>query len=137
MSVKPNTAVTAANATTKDEKVITAEVPAQKTSDLPLLRDQVLADAVKAVQDKQSEGLTVTLSLGENGEVEIQVNETPTAGKVAKLVDGAKGVFKRNKKLLLVGAGLFATSVALRVIAARQEEDVTEDEATETPATDA
>lgn len=99
-----------------------ATVPAQKTV-APSTGDiqKVVEDVVAAVKEKQGLAMTVTVKLDENDGLEIDVHEVPDGGKVKKLVTGAKGIFTRNKKLVLATAGLAATSVLLKVIASRQE----------------
>lgn len=109
----------AADAAKTDEKT---EIPAQQSSDAKSQAVLAIGDALKAVEDRKSEGLTVKLSLDENGELQIQVNETGEDGKAKKLVAGAKGLFQRNKKLVLATAGLVVTTAVLKVIAARQVE---------------
>jgi len=112
-----------------DEKIDAAlkdaAVPTQTTgekSDAKSAAVLTIGDALKAVEEKRSEGMTVSLSLDENGEIQVQVNEISEGGKAKKLVAGAKGVFQRNKKLVLASAGLVATSVLLKVIASRRDE---------------
>lgn len=103
-----------------DGKVV---VPEQKTGE-PTLADkinEVVADVAAAVKTKPGTALSVTVKLDENDNLEIQVDEA-TQGKVKKLVAGAKGVLQRNKKLVAATAGLLATSVLLKVLAARRDE---------------
>lgn len=101
---------------------VETEIPAQQSTDAKSAAVLTIGDALKAVESKKSEGMTVTLTLDENGEVKVQVDELTADGKGKKLVTGAKGLFQRNKKLVLATAGLVATSVVLKVIAGRQAE---------------
>lgn len=112
--------VTPADVAAKAEEK--TEIPAQQSSDAKSAAVLAIGDALKAVENKKSEGLTVKLSLDENGELQIQVDETAEDGKAKKLLNGAKGVFNRNKKLVLASAGLLAASVVLKVVARRQAE---------------
>jgi hypothetical protein len=109
---------TAKTNTAADVKV---EVPEQQSSDAKSAAVLTIGDALKAVESKKSEGMTVTLTLDENGEVQVQVNELTADGKAKKLVDGAKGLFQRNKKLVVATVGLTAASLVLRAIARRQD----------------
>jgi len=115
MSVKPNTAKTA----NTEEKT----VPGQQTNPelVAAVQSAVAADnmvdALKKVEDQLADGVTVKIKVGEDGKVELDVVES---GKTKKLVAGAKGVFQRNKKLVLATGGLLATSVLLKVLANRQ-----------------
>lgn len=113
---------TAKNVTTPADADVKVEVPGQQSSDAKSAAVLTIGDALKAVETKKSEGMTVTLTLDENGEVQVQVDEVTADGKGKKLVNGAKGLFQRNKKLVLATAGLLATSVVLKVIAGRQAE---------------
>lgn len=112
MSNAKNTA-----AETKVEEKV--EIPTQ-SSDAKSAAVLTIGDALKAVEDKKSEAMVIALFLDENGEIQVDVHERPEDSKAKKLVSGAKGVFKRNKKLVLATGGLLATSVLLKVLANRQ-----------------
>lgn len=121
-----NTAPATENVKNTQETVISEKnvtFPSQQTgetSDAKSAAVLTIGDALKAVEEKRSEGMTIALTLDENGEIQIQVDEIQKDGKAKKLVAGAKGVFQRNKKLVIASAGLMAASVVLKVISNRQ-----------------
>jgi hypothetical protein len=78
-----------------------------------------MIDALQKIEDRLADGVTVTIKVHEDGKVDLDIVEGET--KTKKLVTGVKGVFQRNKKLVLASAGLLAASVVLKVIAGRQE----------------
>lgn len=85
----------------------------------------VLGDAVKAVENGAlASGVTVKLTLVD-GELQTEIIE---GTKRQRLVSGAKGVFQRNKKLVIATAGLLVASAVLKAIAARQGEEYTDGE---------
>lgn len=117
-----NTASEAAAQKLADEAAKLSEIPVQKASDAKANAVVTIGDVLKAVEEKRSEGMTIALTLDENGEIQVDVHEITEDGKAKKLVAGAKGVFQRNKKLVLASAGLLAASVVLKVVARRQAE---------------
>lgn len=115
-----------ANAKPAAPKTVTEEtaVPAQNSGEKKIaavVQEAVAADtmidALKKIEDRLAEGVTVTIKVHENGSIDLDVVED---GKVKSLAGKAKGVFQRNKKLVLATAGLAATSLLLKVIANRQ-----------------
>ena len=110
------------------------EIPVQKASDAKASAVMAIGDALKAVEEKRSEGMAVTMTLDENGEIQIQITDVEDY-RAKKFVSRAKGVFQRNKKLVIATASLLAVSVVVKVLASRQEElelaGVVEDEIVE------
>jgi len=116
-----------AKATPADVAAKTEEktVPAQNNGSKKLagaiqsaVAADTMIDALSKIDDRLAEGVTVKVQVDEEGNVSLEVVED----KVKGLVASAKGVFKRNKKLVLATAGLVATSVVLKLIARRQAE---------------
>lgn len=100
-------------------------VPNQKKADEQLaakVQEAVAAntmiDALKKVEDQLADGVTVKVTVDEDGAVSLEVVDS----KVKSLAGKAKGVFNRNKKLVLATAGLAAASLVLKVIARRNAE---------------
>jgi len=87
-----------------------------------------MIDALKKVEDQLADGVTVKVQVAEDGSVSMEVVE---GGKLKGLADKAKGVFKRNKKLVLATAGLATASLVLKVIAARRDAELEADEVVE------
>lgn len=115
-----NTAKNAA-AATAEEKV---NVPAQNKNE-KLAADvqeavaaNTMIDALKKVEDQLADGVTVKITVDEDGAVSLEVVDN----KVKSLAAKAKGVFNRNKKLVLATAGLAAASLVLKAIARRNAE---------------
>ncbi|AWN05469.1 hypothetical protein SEA_MOOZY_34 [Streptomyces phage Moozy] len=77
-----------------------------------------MIDALKKVEDQLADGVTVKVTVDEDGAVSLEVVDS----KVKSLAGKAKGVFQRNKKLVLATAGLAAASLVLKVIARRNAE---------------
>jgi hypothetical protein len=130
MSVKPNTtnykAATDAKVDAAIADVEEKTVPAQNNGEKKLaaavhsaVAADTMIDALATVEDRLAEGVTVRVQVDKDGKVELHVVED---SKGKKLLDGAKGVFNRNKKLVLATAGLLTASVVLKVIANRQTE---------------
>lgn len=119
---------TAKNAATPaDVKALTEEttVPAQNNGEKKLaaavhsaVAADTMIDALATVEDRLTEGVTVRVQVDKDGKVELHVVED---SKAKKLVAGAKGVFQRNKKLVIATVGLTAATLVLRAIARRQE----------------
>lgn len=122
MSAKPTNYKAATDAKIDAALAEEKTVPAQNMGERDAKSAAVLTigDALKAVEEKRSEAMVIALYLDENGEVQVDVHEKPEDGKIKSLAGKAKGVFDRNKKLVLATAGLAATSVLLKVIANRQ-----------------
>ncbi|AWN05202.1 hypothetical protein SEA_HOTFRIES_34 [Streptomyces phage HotFries] len=108
-------------AATAEEKVT---VPAQNKNE-KLAADvqeavaaNTMIDALKKVEDQLADGVTVKVTVDEDGAVSLEVVDS----KVKSLAGKAKGVFQRNKKLVMATAGLAAASLVLKVIARRNAE---------------
>ncbi|WMI34415.1 hypothetical protein SEA_SHERA_35 [Streptomyces phage SheRa] len=108
-------------AATAEEKVT---VPAQNKNE-KLAADvqeavaaNTMIDALKKVEDQLADGVTVKVTVDEDGSVSLEVVDS----KVKSLAGKAKGVFQRNKKLVMATAGLAAASLVLKVIARRNAE---------------
>lgn len=120
MSAKPTT-----NATPADVKAVAEEkvtVPAQQSPALTEAKavDQALDSVPEELRGKFAEGYTAKVFLNpETNLVEVEFVEDGKA-KVKGLAGKAKGVFQRNKKLVLATGGLLATSLLLKVLANRQ-----------------
>lgn len=123
--------------TTADAKTATTEetvVPAQNNGEKKLaaavhsaVAADTMIDALATVEDRLAEGVTVRVQVDKDGKVELHVVEDSNA---KKLVAGAKGLFQRNKKLVIATVGLTAASLVLRAIARRQD-DLEADEVVE------
>ncbi|UVK63624.1 hypothetical protein SEA_DOXI13_35 [Streptomyces phage Doxi13] len=121
-----NTAKTAA--VNNDVKAQTEEktVPAQSKGEniAAAVHEAVAADtmidALAKIEDRLAAGVTVTIKVHEDGKVDLEVVEGDS--KIKSLAGKAKGVFNRNKKLVLATAGLAAASLVLKAIARRNEE---------------
>lgn len=100
-----------------------ADVPAQSKGEKDVIQEAIAADAMidalKKIEDQLADGVNVRVQVSEDGAVTLEVIED---GAVKKLAGKAKGLFQRNKKIILATAALTVTSVALKVIAARQVE---------------
>ncbi|ATN93683.1 hypothetical protein SEA_SCAP1_34 [Streptomyces phage Scap1] len=111
-----------------DEKKNPTTVPAQAKQ-----LEDVQVDAVGALQDSLTAveknlmhvygvGVDVRIIRDEDtGEFKVEVID-PDESKMKRFAGKAKGVFQRNKKLVLATAGLLVTSAVLKAIAARQVE---------------
>lgn len=116
-----NTAKNTTVAAAAEEKV---NVPAQNKNE-KLAADvqeavaaNTMIDALKKVEDQLADGVTVKITVDEDGAVSLEVVDN----KVKSLAAKAKGVFNRNKKLVLATAGLAAASLVLKAIARRNAE---------------
>jgi hypothetical protein len=114
MSAKNDAATKTVNA---EEKVsVPAQPSAEESARVVIVATGDLAtDINSTLTDKDSKGMKVTIVRGENGNLEV----VPVEGN--QLVNKAKGLFQRNKKLVVATGALLATSVLLRVIARRAE----------------
>ncbi|UQT02482.1 hypothetical protein SEA_ANNIHILUS_35 [Streptomyces phage Annihilus] len=118
-----NTNAKPAAATAAEEKVVPAQKSGETTT--PTLADKINAivtDAATAVKAEPGTALAVTVYLDEDDELQVEVVKAPKDGKAKQLAGKAKGVFQRNKKLVLATAGLAAASLVLKVIARRNAE---------------
>ena len=79
-----------------------------------------MIDALAKIEDRLAEGVTVTVKINEDGKIDLVVLDEDS--KVKSLAAKAKGVFQRNRKLVLATAGLATASILLKVIARRQAE---------------
>jgi len=119
---------TAKNAATPaDVKALTEEktVPAQNNGEKKLaaavhsaVAADTMIDALATIEDRLAEGVVVKVQVDADGKVHLEVVEGES--KVKSLAGKAKGLFQRNKKLVLATGGLVATSVLLKVLANRQ-----------------
>lgn len=116
-----NTAKNAAAATVEEKVTVPAQNKNEKlAADVQeAVAANTMIDALKKVEDQLADGVTVKVQVAEDGSVSLEVVED---SKVKSLAGKAKGVFQRNKKLVLATAGLAAASLVLKVIARRNAE---------------
>lgn len=103
-----------------DEKI----VPAQNSGEQVDKKTAAVEDlnaALRTVEDQLTaafaQGITVKI-VTDDGHLAIQVVEE---GKAKQLLGKAKGVFQRNKKLVIGTAALVVTSVVLKALMSQQE----------------
>lgn len=115
-----NTAKNAAAATAEEKVTVPAQNKNEKlAADVQeAVAANTMIDALKKVEDQLADGVTVKVTVDEDGAVSLEVVDS----KVKSLAGKAKGVFQRNKKLVLATAGLAAASLVLKVIARRNAE---------------
>lgn len=115
-----NTAKNAAAATVEEKVTVPAQNKNEKlAADVQeAVAANTMIDALKKVEDQLADGVTVKVTVDEDGAVSLEVVDS----KVKSLAGKAKGVFQRNKKLVLATAGLAAASLVLKVIARRNAE---------------
>jgi hypothetical protein len=115
-----NTAKNAAAATVEEKVTVPAQNQNEKlAADVQeAVAANTMIDALKKVEDQLADGVTVKVTVDEDGAVSLEVVDS----KVKSLAGKAKGVFQRNKKLVLATAGLAAASLVLKVIARRNAE---------------
>lgn len=110
----------------KDVDAKTPTVPAQakQLEDVQIDAVSALEESLRVVEKNMKHvygmGVDVRIKRDDNGDYMVEVVD-PDESKAKRLVAGAKGLFNRNKKLVLTTAGLLATTAVLKVIAARQE----------------
>lgn len=115
-TAKNTTVAAAAEETTVPNQKKTDEQLAAKVQEA--VAANTMIDALKKVEDQLADGVTVKVTVDEDGAVSLEVVDS----KVKSLAGKAKGVFNRNKKLVLATAGLAAASLVLKVIARRNAE---------------
>ena len=115
-----NTAKNAAAATVEEKVTVPAQNKNEKlAADVQeAVAANTMIDALKKVEYQLADGVTVKVTVDEDGAVYLEVVDS----KVKSLAGKAKGVFQRNKKLVLATAGLAAASLVLKVIARRNAE---------------
>lgn len=126
MSNSPKNVTPAEIKAMADEKASSkkATVPAQAKQLEEVQVDAVAAleESLRAVEKNMSHvygvGVDVRIVRNDEGEFTVQVVD-PDETKIKRFAGKAKGVFQRNKKLVIASAGLVATSVLLKALKSR------------------
>lgn len=103
-----------------DAKIEAALVDVQESA-VDALQDS-LRDVEARLKHVYGVGVKVRINHDDEGEFTVEIVD-PNESKLQKLKDGAKGLFQRNKKLILASAALVATSFVLKAVAASQRVD--------------
>lgn len=121
MSANAKNAATADVKANAEEKTVPAQKKVEKTLTAVEKVSPLVEDIAEALAKDPNQTYKVTLSVDENDGLVIQT-ELVEVNKIKTLAGKAKGVFQRNKKLVLATGALVATSVLLKVIARRNAE---------------
>ncbi|QZE10608.1 hypothetical protein SEA_BILO_33 [Streptomyces phage Bilo] len=114
-----NTAKNAAvTATAVEEKVVPAQNTGEKKASA--ISVDTMLDSLDLSSELMENGFKVRVLVDEQGNRSLEVVEE--GSKLKTLAGKAKGVFNRNKKLVLATAGLAAASLVLKALARRNEE---------------